>query len=126
MPSGPDLQGSVEKTREAFRRISVDETDEWRPPPSAVRDEPSASPPAPEPRRDGLGQLHPFFQGLLEALPAPGSDWPLAKREQWLETARNIFGLMYGEPAEAPPAPPRAQPVDFAAYAESRFGQQSA
>ena len=39
--------------------------------------------------------LHPFIQGLLESLPAPGSEWPSQGREQWLETARNIFGLIY-------------------------------
>ncbi len=126
MPSGPDLQGSVEKTREAFRRISVDDGDERWPQPAAVRDDPPASPTAPTIRGDVVGQLHPFFQGLIEALPPPGADWPLAKREQWLETARNIFGLIYGDAAEAPSASPRTQPVDFTAYAESRFGQQSA
>ena len=43
--------------------------------------------------------LHPFFQGLLEALPEPGTNWPPVKREQWLETARNIFTLIYGDPS---------------------------
>jgi hypothetical protein len=52
--------------------------------------------------------LHPFFRGLLEALPDPGADWPPAKRDQWLETARNIFALMYKDSAAGrEPAPLR-------------------
>ena len=121
MPSGSDLQDSVDKTREAFRRVSLDGDD--RPVrPAPVRVDASA----PDTRGDDVGQLHPFFQGLFEALPEPGTDWPLAKREQWLETARNIFALMYVDPADATTAPPRAQPVDFVAYAETRAGQHSA
>ena len=122
MPSGSDLQDSVDKTREAFRRVSVDDADDRRPRPAAVRDDP----PPPEGRGQEVGQLHPFFQGLFEALPEPGTDWPIAKRDQWLETARNIFALMYVDPSEATPAVSPVKPVDFTAYAETRFGQQSA
>lgn len=125
MPSGSDLQGSVEKAREAFRRVNVDDADDRWPRPAAAPGEPPP-PTAPAPRGDDVSQLHPFFQGLLEALPEPGSEWPPAKREQWLETARNIFALLYVDPAETPAPPPRAEPVDFTAYAESRFGQQTA
>lgn len=42
--------------------------------------------------RDGL---HPFIQGLLDKLPAPDADWPMADRAKWLQTAANIFDLMY-------------------------------
>ena len=121
MPSGSDLQDSVDKTREAFRRVAVDGADERPARAAPVRDEP---PPA-DMRGHEMGQLHPFFQGLLEALPEPGADWPLAKREQWLETARNIFALMYVDAPDAMPAPPRTQPVDFTAYAETRLGQSA-
>ncbi len=124
MPSGSDLQDSVDKTREAFRRVSADDADDRRPRLAAFRDEPPA--PAPLPRGDDVGQLHPFLQGLLEALPAPGADWPIARREQWLETARSIFALMYDDQGDVAPAPPRAEPVDFTTYAETRFGQASA
>ena len=44
--------------------------------------------------------LHPFFRGLLETLPEPGSEWSRKEREQWLETARNIFALIYKEPGD--------------------------
>lgn len=121
MPSGSDLQGSVDKTREAFRRVSLDGVD-GRTQAAPLRDEPRTAPP----RGDEVGSLHPFLQGLLDALPEPGTDWPIAKREQWLETARSIFALMYDDPGDAAPAPPRAEPVDFKAYAETRFGQASA
>src|SRR5512141_1228650 len=122
MPSGSDLQGSVDRTREAFRRASVDDAEERRLRPAVARDEA----PLPETRGDDVGTLHPFLQGLLDALPAPGTDWPAAKREQWLETARSIFALMYEDAGEASPEARRAEPVDFKAYAETRFGQASA
>lgn len=58
--------------------------------------------------------LHPFFRGLLESVPAPGTEWPLEGREQWLETARNIFALMYQEPGDererARPVPTPVEP----------------
>ena len=58
-----------------------------------------------------LRGLHPFFQGLLDSLPAPGAEWPPAKREQWLETARNIFALLYVEQAPPPRTLPALDPV---------------
>ena len=41
--------------------------------------------------------LHPFIQGLLKTLPDPEKekDWPLAQRLKWLQTAANIFDLIY-------------------------------
>jgi hypothetical protein len=45
--------------------------------------------------------LHPFIQGLLKTLPNPETetgekkDWPLAQRVKWLQTAANIFDLIY-------------------------------
>ena len=124
MPSGSDLQGSVEKTREAFRRISVDDADEFRPPAIPFRNEPPASEPGP--RGEDVGQLHPFFQGLLDALPEPGTEWPVAKREQWLETARNIFALMYGDPEEAKPPLRFAHTSPATSYGEPRLAEQPA
>jgi hypothetical protein len=38
---------------------------------------------------------HPFIDGLLGALPEPGQDWPISGRIKWLQTASNIFSLMY-------------------------------
>jgi len=43
----------------------------------------------------GGGFLHPFIQGLLDALPEPGTDWPTNERKKWLQTADHIFGLIY-------------------------------
>ena len=57
-----------------------------------------------------MSDLHPFFRGLLEALPEPGLEWASANRERWLETARNIFALLYHEPDEVrEPIPLRPQ-----------------
>src|SRR5262249_53437932 len=34
-------------------------------------------------------------QGLLKTLPEPETDWPSAGRVKWLQTAANIFDLIY-------------------------------
>jgi len=59
----------------------------------------------PEPKPAPEASLHPFFHGLLDALPEPGSNWPQTQREQWLETARNIFALLYADIEEREPIP---------------------
>lgn len=40
---------------------------------------------------------HPFIEGLLKTLPDPDSEeeWPREKRVKWLQTAANIFDLIY-------------------------------
>jgi hypothetical protein len=38
---------------------------------------------------------HPFIKGLLDKLPAPESKWQMSSRAKWLQTAANIFDLMY-------------------------------
>jgi hypothetical protein len=40
-------------------------------------------------------ELHPFIQGLIQTLPEPEDDWPVAGRVKWLQTAANIFDLIY-------------------------------
>ncbi|MGC2520343.1 MAG: hypothetical protein WA373_14700 [Burkholderiales bacterium] len=40
-------------------------------------------------------ELHPFIKGLLEKLPVPESEWSIQARSKWLQTASNIFDLMY-------------------------------
>lgn len=39
--------------------------------------------------------LHPFIEGLLQTLPPTESDWPAAARAKWLQSAANIFDLIY-------------------------------
>jgi hypothetical protein len=39
--------------------------------------------------------LHPFIVGLLQTLPEPGTDWEAEDRMKWLQTAANIFDLIY-------------------------------
>lgn len=53
-------------------------------------------PPPPPPPPSGP-TLHPFIQGLLKTLPNPDGEpeWPLAQRVKWLQTAANIFDLIY-------------------------------
>lgn len=43
----------------------------------------------------GATVLHPFIQGLLDKLPEPETDWNIAGRVKWLQTAANIFDLIY-------------------------------
>lgn len=40
-------------------------------------------------------ELNPFIKGLLTKLPKPDSEWPQDARAKWLETAANIFDLLY-------------------------------
>lgn len=116
MSSESDFRESVDKTREAFRRSVADGQDEFLPqragaPHIALAERPVAA-------SDPAG-LHPFFHGLLDILPEPGATWPPEQRERWLETARNIFCLLYqdGEGERMPiplhgraPEQPRAEP----------------
>jgi hypothetical protein len=37
----------------------------------------------------------PLIQGLFSKLPEPSTEWPLPARQKWLQTAANIFDLMY-------------------------------
>lgn len=39
--------------------------------------------------------LHPFIKGLLQTLPKPDTEWPGPARAKWLQTAANIFDLIY-------------------------------
>ncbi|HEY4167763.1 MAG TPA: hypothetical protein VGM96_13345 [Reyranella sp.] len=45
----------------------------------------------------GIEGFHPFIQGLLKTLPDPDSDqeWNVEDRVKWLQTAANIFDLIY-------------------------------
>jgi hypothetical protein len=47
-----------------------------------------------QPRKNNDG-TDPLIQGLFSKLPEPESEWPLAARQKWLQTAANIFDLMY-------------------------------
>lgn len=38
---------------------------------------------------------HPFIEGLLDKLPEAETEWTLEGRKKWLQTAANIFDLMY-------------------------------
>lgn len=42
-----------------------------------------------------IGDLHPFIQGLLKTLPKPETEWKATDRAKWLQTAANIFDLIY-------------------------------
>ena len=46
-------------------------------------------------RRPARSDLHPFVQGLIDALPAPESTWTIEGRAKWLQAAANNFDLMY-------------------------------
>lgn len=59
---------------------------------------------SPRPEKRGKGsdsgggdELHPFIQGLLKELPAAKTEWPIEKRAKWLQTAANMFDMIYLE-----------------------------
>ncbi len=102
-----EFQDSIERGREALRRASEAEGRDFFAPrlPSREAGAAAASAAAASPIPSGL---HPFFRGLLDTLPEPGEGWSLADREQWLETARNIFALIYKDPGGERGQPLRA------------------
>ena len=44
--------------------------------------------------------FHPFVEGLLQKLPVPEAVWSRGDRQRWLQTAANIFDLMYAAPPD--------------------------
>lgn len=115
MSGNADFRDSIDKTREAFRRVEPEGHEPAAAWPSTLDDarreavraavadvRAGVEPATIVPDAPALRGLHPFFQGLLDSLPEPGAAWPPPKREQWLETARNIFALLYVEQAEPP------------------------
>lgn len=42
-------------------------------------------------------EMHPLVRALIETVPPSSSPWPQQQRQQWLETAANIFRLVYGD-----------------------------
>ena len=52
------------------------------------------------PIRQSADGTDPLIQGLFSKLPEPSAEWPLPARQKWLQTAANIFDLMYA-PGEA-------------------------
>ncbi len=51
--------------------------------------------PTTRPIAERLDELHPLILGLLKTLPELGSEWTIAERVKWLQTASSIFGLIY-------------------------------
>ncbi|MCU1244155.1 MAG: hypothetical protein JWN02_65 [Acidobacteria bacterium] len=43
----------------------------------------------------GMDRTHPLIEGLFSKLPRPETEWSLQSRQKWLQTAANIFDLMY-------------------------------
>jgi len=44
---------------------------------------------------NGENKRHPFIEGLLDKLPPAETEWSIDGRKKWLQTAANIFDLMY-------------------------------
>jgi hypothetical protein len=60
---------------------------------------PTDGSPAADKRRSsgggGGGDVHPLIQRLLASLPETGSQWSVADRAKWLQTASSIFDRIY-------------------------------
>lgn len=98
-------QKQTDRARQAFERSAEQAgffahgTDRLIMPSGLSRPEtaPLETPPKDTKRRNGSDEppMHPFIKGLLETLPPAHSDWSIPDRVKWLETASNIFGLIY-------------------------------
>jgi len=123
LPPNSDLDESVEKTRQGFlRHASAEKLDVLPPNPFGTE----AKAPEGDDDKSISAGLHPFFRGLLDTLPDPGADWPRAQREQWLETARNIFALIYPDPGEEREPFRLADAQQHTARTESQRDQRTA
>lgn len=78
----PD-QPALENREEPFRRVRMSEEDDD----AVVMDNRA--------RLVAQSTLHPFVQGLIDALPEPGTNWTVEGRAKWLQAAANNFDLMY-------------------------------
>lgn len=90
--SGEDrlVRPRVSGTSAASEQIERPEAEER----SNSYEEPVAS----DRKRGGGGNdsgYHPFVEGLLQSMPEPGTLWTIEGRAAWLETAANVFKLMY-------------------------------
>lgn len=43
----------------------------------------------------GGGDMHPFIAGLFQSLPQPNTQWDVKDQVKWLQTASNIFSMIY-------------------------------
>lgn len=48
----------------------------------------------------GDDTLHPFIAGLLKTLPPAETEWKAEGRRKWLQTAANVFALIYTDDSE--------------------------
>ena len=72
--------------------------EEQKPPQNKPDIENSEDPAGEKAKKNSNGSapaLPPFIQGLLEKLPLTETEWELAQRAKWLQTAANIFDLMF-------------------------------
>ena len=100
-----------DKARQVFIRsakqagfFEIDQNRLTNPPNTGTGAAPSAPAAEPEQKQSGGGsgtgggggpELHPFIKGLLEKLPPADTIWSIQARAKWLQTASNIFDLMY-------------------------------
>lgn len=56
---------------------------------------PASPPPAPSPV--AIASVHPLLDGLFKEIPPTNQSWSVAAQARWLQTAANVFGLLYGK-----------------------------
>lgn len=82
-----DAQPAGQDERRVIRNNDHDE--------AAVERQPAVAAKALPPRATETSAPHPLIAGLFDKLPEPDGEWPLQARLKWLQTAANIFDLMY-------------------------------
>jgi len=64
-----------------------------------IKSEKPADPPKKDEQKTGGGSggggRHPFIEGLIQTLPEPNTPWSTKDRANWLNTAANIFKIIY-------------------------------
>jgi hypothetical protein len=114
LPEDSSLRGSIRSAKRGKIAVGRQKAQVRKKSPVTKREgaeRPATTPPAHETRRMSKGEmlqelsktpvvLHPFIQGLIETLPAVGSEWPPEKREKWLNAASATFDLMYELPSD--------------------------
>jgi hypothetical protein len=114
--TGSTLSRAISFFLAATEFVGIDRSPHFRVPPRERRprgkplqtpDKPDISPPPAPPKMDQFEGLDPFIVGLVRRLPPPGDVFTPPMRQTWLDTAANVFELIYQPGSDSPEARPK-------------------